>query len=77
MGRAYKGNKTPAVALVERGGRVRSRSVAKVTGRTLKSALDDHLDPSGHLMTDGERTVAGLKIVEGKRLMLRRTDGWV
>ena len=27
MGRAYKGNKTPVVALVERGGRVRSHSV--------------------------------------------------
>jgi transposase-like protein len=52
MGRAYKGNKTPVVALVERGGRVRSRSVVKVTGKTLKRALDEHLDPSAHLMTD-------------------------
>lgn len=52
MGRAYKGNKTPVVALVERGGRVRSRAVTKVTGKTLKKVLDDHLDPSAHLMTD-------------------------
>jgi len=52
MGRAYKGNKTPVVALVERGGRVRSRSVGKVTGKTLKGFLDEHLDPSAHLMTD-------------------------
>ena len=141
------------VSLVERGGRVRSRSVAKVTGKTLKRALDDHLDPSAHLMTDdfsgyrkpgrrfashrtvnhsakeyvrgevhtntvegyfslfkrgvngtfhhighryidqylaefdfryshrdvtdGERTLAGLKKVEGKRLMLRRARGTV
>jgi transposase-like protein len=52
MGRAYKGNKTPVVALVERGGRVRSRSVGTVTGQTLKRVLDEHLDPSAHLMTD-------------------------
>lgn len=52
MGRAYKGNKTPVVALVERGGRVRSRSVGKVTGKTLRQVLDTHLDPSANLMTD-------------------------
>ncbi len=51
-GRAYKGNKTPVVALVERGGRVRSGSVRMVTGETLKRVLDEHLDPSAHLMTD-------------------------
>lgn len=52
MGRAYKGNKTPVVALVERGGQVRSRAVRKVTGKTLKRFLDEHLDPSAHLITD-------------------------
>lgn len=51
-GRAYKGNKTAVVALVERGGRVRSRSVKKVTGATLKGFLDTHLDTGAHLMTD-------------------------
>lgn len=152
-GRAYKGNKVAVVSLVERGGRVRSQSVKKVTGKTLKSALDVHLDPSAHLMTDdlaayrkpgrrfashrtvnhsakeyvrgevhtntvegyfslfkrgvngtfhhighrymdqylgefdfrychrhvtdGERMIAGLKKVEGKRLMLRRARGTV
>lgn len=151
MGRAYKGNKTPVVALVERGGRVRSRTVGKVTGETLKKVLTERVDPSAHLMTDelpayrkpgkhfashqsvnhsageyargkahtntvegyfsllkrgvvgtfhhvseqhldlylsefdfrythrddtdGARTVAGLKKVEGKRLMLRRPKG--
>lgn len=52
MGRAYKGNKTPVVSLVERGGRVRSRTVKKVTGETLKKVLTDHVDPSANLMTD-------------------------
>ena len=69
MGRAYKGNKTPVVALVERGGRVRSRSVAKVTSKTLKRALDEHLDPSAHLMTDD---LAGYRKL-GKRFASRRS----
>lgn len=69
MGRAYKGNKTAVVALVERGGRVRSRSVAKVTGKTLKRALDDHLDFSAHLMTDD---LAGYR-KPGKRFASHRT----
>lgn len=55
MGRAYVDNKAPVVALVERGGRVRSRRVEKVTGKSLKGVLDQHLDPSAHLMTDSYR----------------------
>jgi transposase-like protein len=51
-GRAYKGNKTVVVALVERGGRVRSRSVRRVTGATLKKVLNERVDKSAHLMTD-------------------------
>src|ERR1043166_8964062 len=45
--------KTPVVALVERGGRVRSRAVKKVTGENLREILDEHLDPSANLMTAG------------------------
>ena len=51
-GRAYKGNKMAVVSLVERGGRVQSQSVKKVTGKMLKGALDAHLDPTASLMTD-------------------------
>ena len=52
MGRAYKGNKRAVVSLLERSGRARSRSVAKVTGKTLKRTLNEHLDPTAHLMID-------------------------
>lgn len=51
-GRGYRGNKTPVMALVERGGLVRSRRIANVTGKTLCQVLDRHLDPSAHLYTD-------------------------
>jgi transposase-like protein len=51
-GRAYTGNKTPVVALIERGGRVRSRVVSKVTGAALDRLLASHVAPSACLNTD-------------------------
>ena len=52
MGHAYKGNKTPVVALVERGGRVRSQTVPVVTGRNIKAILNEHVKKSSRIMTD-------------------------
>jgi transposase-like protein len=51
-GRAYTGNKTPVVSLIERGGRVRSTVVEKVTGATLDRLLKAHIDRAAHLNTD-------------------------
>lgn len=45
-------NKTPVVALVQRGGRVRSFVVPSVTAMTLKEVLLENVHPSSHLMTD-------------------------
>ena len=52
MGRRYVGNKTPVVSLVERGGRVRSQVVHKVTGDALGKLLKQHVAKSAHLNTD-------------------------
>jgi len=51
-GRAYKGNKTPVVSLVERGGRVRSRVVDTVTGRAITQLLKNNAATTGRLNTD-------------------------
>ncbi len=51
-GRHYVGNKASVVALVERGGRVRSQVMEKVTGKTLKAALNENVEPSARIMTD-------------------------
>lgn len=51
-GRGYVGNKIPVVALVERGGRVRSTVVPKVTGAALERLLKAHVDRTAHLNTD-------------------------
>lgn len=45
-------HKTPVVSLVQRGGKVRSMVMSRVTGRNLKAALREHVDPSAVLMTD-------------------------
>lgn len=44
--------KQPVVSLVERGGRVRSFHVAKVTGETLRTVLVTNADRGSWLMTD-------------------------
>jgi len=51
-GRRYVGNKTAVVSLVERGGRVRSTVVDKVTGKALSRLLRKHIAESSCLNTD-------------------------
>jgi transposase-like protein len=58
-GRGAK-HKVPVMALVERGGRVRSGRVANVTGKELKGAIRRHVDPSAVLMTDEFSSYRGL-----------------
>lgn len=45
-------NKSPVVAMVERGGRVRTFHVADVTARTLKGAIRENVDRRARIMTD-------------------------
>lgn len=52
LGRGYVGNKTAVVSLIERGGRVRSTVVEKVTGPALDKLLKAHVHLSAHLNTD-------------------------
>ena len=51
-GRCYKGNKTAVVALVERGGRVRSKVIGTVTGKNLKAVLHENVRKDSRIMTD-------------------------
>jgi len=56
----YKGNnprgrgtsKTPVFAAVERGGRIRRRVIANITGETLKEAIRDEVSEQARLITD-------------------------
>lgn len=51
-GRGYVGNKTPVVSLVERGGRVRSRVMERVTGANITRLLRAQVESSAVLNTD-------------------------
>lgn len=56
-----KSNKAPVVALVERGGDVRSFHTEMVTGRTLKQVIRENVSPETHVMTDDFGAYRGLK----------------
>lgn len=45
-------DKQPVVALVERGGRVRSWPIANITAKTLQGAIRDHVSPTAAIQTD-------------------------
>ena len=52
VGSGYIGNKTPVVSTVERGGKVRSKPVGRVTGKEITKVLRDHVAQDTHLNTD-------------------------
>lgn len=51
-GQGYVGNKTAVVSLVERGGRVRSQVVDRVSGKNLTRILKQHVSTDAALNTD-------------------------
>ncbi len=68
-GRAYTGNKTAVVSMVERGGRVRSIPVKRVTGDNLSRTLRGQVHPQATLMTDEHRGY----IAPGRRFKAHET----
>jgi transposase-like protein len=53
--------KVPVFAIVERDGSIRSRVVPNVTGKTLKSAILECVDPAARIMTDELSAYNGLR----------------
>lgn len=53
--------KVPVVALIERGGRVRSFKVDDVKARTLKGVIRRNVADTAHIMTDSLRSYRGLE----------------
>lgn len=54
-------NKVPVVTLVERDGEARSQAMKHVTGENIKEVLQENVEPTARLMTDGYQvyTAAG------------------
>lgn len=63
-------NKVHVFAMVERGGEVRSMPMGSVTASNLKAAMDEHIDKSTRLMTDGNSsyTVPGREYASHERV---------
>lgn len=53
-------DKTPVVAMVQRGGDVRAQVLPKVNGKNLKAVIRENVDTSAHIMTDESRMYNGL-----------------
>lgn len=64
----YKGNnkrgrgtkKQPVVAIVERGGKVKTKPVANVTGKTLKQVIRDNVHTDARILTDENPSYNGI-----------------
>ncbi|MCH9025889.1 MAG: IS1595 family transposase [Proteobacteria bacterium] len=53
-------NKTPVMAMVERGGRVRAMVLPDVSAKTLKIAIRDNVDRRAKIMTDEAKQYRGI-----------------
>jgi transposase-like protein len=53
-------NKTPVFAAVQRGGELRRRVVANVTGETLKAAIREDVDSGARIVTDENSAYRGI-----------------
>jgi transposase-like protein len=68
--------KTPVVALVERGGRVRAHKIERVDAATLKGAIRENVDRKAQIMTDEFRSYHGLgKEFAGGHEVVRHSAG--
>lgn len=67
--------KVPVFALVERGGRVRSFGVKRVTGENLKSIMRQHVDSGAHIMTDEFAAYNGLQREFASHDVVGHADG--
>jgi transposase-like protein len=61
------GDKAAVVALVQRGGKVRSMHVSRVTGETLRPILNEMLHESAHVMTDSSTVLDDFTKKRGHR----------
>ncbi len=76
-GKSGRGTKkTPVVALVERGGRVRSRKIEHVDAATLKGAIRENVNRKSRIVTDEWRSYIGIgkEFEGGHEVILHSSD---
>lgn len=61
VGRGSRIGKVPVVSLLERGGRVRSQVMARVTGKNLKAVIKKNVIPLSEIHTDENRSYCAMR----------------
>lgn len=67
--------KTPVMALVERGGRVRAFALARVTGDNVQDVIRREVSKSAHMMSDELNVYHPLSMGFRKHDMIKHSDG--
>ncbi len=78
LGRRGRGSerKTPVVALVERGGRIRTRPVERISAKELKDTIREHVRRDARIMTDDLPSYRGIgKEFTGGHASVKHGDG--
>src|SRR6185437_12688034 len=68
-------HKVPVIAVLERGGRVRSRVVERVTQENLRQAITETCDPEAHLVTDELNLYKGTGKIFPKHSVVNHSAG--
>jgi hypothetical protein len=71
----HDGVKTPVMALVERGGRVRAFPLSRVTGDNVQDIIRREVSRDAHMMTDELNVYHALSMGFRKHDMIRHSDG--
>ncbi len=67
--------KTPVMALVERGGRVRAFALARVTGDNVQDIIRREVSRDTHMMSDELNVYHSLSMGFRKHVMIKHSDG--
>jgi transposase-like protein len=67
-------HKAPVIAVLERGGRVRSQAVERVTAENLQQAIRENCDTEAHIMTDELNLYRGIR-TEFKHSVVNHSAG--
>jgi transposase-like protein len=68
-------HKVPVIAVLERGGRVRSQAVERVTAENLRQAIRDNCETDAHIMTDDLNLYRGIRKEFPKHSVVNHSAG--
>lgn len=70
-------HKAPVIALVERDGKVRTRTLSRVTSQNVKSHIREHVDAGSVIMTDELSVYEGLHLEYKEHYVIKHKEAYV